>query len=102
MPTKSYAPVLPPPQVSTSLLGWLRVHLFSTWYNTLLTLGLVGGLVLVLPPLWHWLFAVAHWQAVTVNVRRFLGGVDPSDQVWPPGVVRILGAWVVGRREACL
>ena len=46
MPTESYAPVLPPPQVSMSLLGWLRVHLFSTWYNTLLTLGLVGD--------WRW------------------------------------------------
>ena len=43
MPTESYAPVLPPPQVSMNLLGWLRVHLFSTWYNTLLTLGLAGG-----------------------------------------------------------
>ena len=29
MPTESYAPVLPPPQESMSLLGWLREHLFS-------------------------------------------------------------------------
>jgi hypothetical protein len=28
-------------------MGWLRQHLFSTWYNTLLTLGIVVGLVLV-------------------------------------------------------
>ena len=27
MPSESYAPVLPPPQVSMSLLGRLRVHL---------------------------------------------------------------------------
>ena len=59
MPTDSYAPVLPPPQASMSLLGWLRVHLFSPWYNTLLTLGLVGGLALAVPPLWHWIFAGA-------------------------------------------
>ena len=60
MRTESYTSVLPLPQVSMHLLRWLRMHLFSTWYNTLLTIGCVGGLVLIVPPLWHWLFAVAH------------------------------------------
>jgi len=101
MPAESYAPVLPPPQVSTGLLGWLRVHLFSTWYNTLLTLGLVGGLALLVPPLWHWIFAVAHWQAVVVNLRLFLVGLYPSDQVWRPGVLLILLAWLCGGSTAC-
>jgi general L-amino acid transport system permease protein len=101
MPSESYAPVLPPPQVSMGLLGWLRVHLFSPWYNTLLTLGLVGGLALVLPPLWHWIFAVAHWQAITVNRRLFLVGLYPSDQVWRPGVLLLLLAWLCGGSTAC-
>ena len=101
MPTESYAPVLPPPQVSMSFLGWLRMHLFSTWYNTLLTLGLVGGLVLVVPPLWHWIFTGAHWQAVALNLRLFMIGLYPSDQVWRPGVLLILLAWLCGGSTAC-
>ena len=81
MPTESYAPVLPPPRVSMSPLGWLRGHLFSTWYNALLTLGLVVGFVLVVPALWHWVFAAAHWQAVVLNLRLFMVGLYPGDQI---------------------
>lgn len=101
MPPESYAPALPPPQASVHLLGWLREHLFSTWYNTLLTLGLVGGLALAVRPLVHWVFAAAHWQAVTLNLRLFMVGLYPSDQVWRPGVLLILLAWLCGGSTAC-
>ena len=101
MLTKSPAPVLPPPQTSSSLAGWLRANLFSTWYNTLLTLGLVGGLALVARPIWHWVFSVAHWQAVTINLRLFVVGLYPSEQVWRPGVLLILLAWLWGGSAAC-
>jgi general L-amino acid transport system permease protein len=83
-----------------SFLGWLRIHLFSTWYNTLLTLGLVGGLVLVVLPLWHWVFAIAHWKAVTLNLRLFMVGLYPNHQV-RPGVLLILLAWLCGGSTAC-
>jgi general L-amino acid transport system permease protein len=101
MPTESYAPALPPPQASVHLLGWLREHLFSTWYNTLLTLGLVGGLALVVRPLVHWVFVAAHWQAVALNLRLFMVGLYPSDQVWRPGALLILMAWLCGGSTAC-
>jgi len=61
----------------------------------------VGGLALVVPPLWHWIFTVAHWPAVTVNLRLFLVGLYPSDQVWRPGVLLILLAWLCGGTTAC-
>jgi general L-amino acid transport system permease protein len=101
MPTEPYAPALPPPQAPVHLLGWLREHLFSTWYNTLLTLGLVGGLALVVRPLVHWVFAAAHWPAVTLNLRLFMVGLYPSDQVWRPGALLILLAWLCGGSTAC-
>jgi general L-amino acid transport system permease protein len=100
MLAKSPAPVLPPPQTSSSLVGWLRANLFSTWYNTLLTLALVGGLALVARPIWHWVFAVAHWRAVTINLRLFMVGLYPTDQVWRPGVLLILLAWLWGGSTA--
>ena len=101
MPTESYAPVLQPPQASVNLLEWLREHLFSTWYNTVLTLGLAGGLALVVCPLVYWVFAAAHWQAVALNLRLFMVGLYPSDQVWRPGVLLILLAWLCGGSTAC-
>jgi general L-amino acid transport system permease protein len=101
MPIESYAPVLPPPQVATNPLGWLREHLFSTWYNTLLTLGIMAGLVLTVPALLHWVFAVAHWQAVTLNARLFMVGLYPGDQLWRPGVLLLLLTWLWGGSTAC-
>jgi general L-amino acid transport system permease protein len=82
-------------------MGWLRQHLFSTWYNTLLTLGIVVGLVLVVPALVHWVCTVAHWQAVALNLRLFMVGLYPSDQIWRPGVLLLLLAWLWGGSTAC-
>ena len=98
MPVESYAPVLPPPRVTMSPLGWLREYLFNTWYNTLLTLGLVVGLARVVPALAHWVFAVAHWQAVALNVRLFMVGLYPSDQNLAAWCVTAPAGLAVGRQ----
>lgn len=100
MHTTSPAPVLPPPQVSVGLLGWLRINLFSPWYNAVLTVVVVGGLALIVGPIWRWVFALAHWQAVAVNLRLFMVGLYPSEQIWRPGVVLILLAWLCGGSAA--
>ena len=100
MHTTSPAPVLPPPQVAVGLLGWLRVSLFSPWYNAVLTAVVIGGLGLIVGPIWRWVFALAHWQAVAVNLRLFMVGLYPSEQSWRPGVVLILLAWLLGGSAA--
>ena len=93
MQTTTPAPVLPPPQMSLSLPGWLRANLFSPWYNALLTVLLVVGLGLVAGPLWRWLFVTGHWHVVAVNLRLFMVGLYPSEQLWRPGVLLIMLAW---------
>ena len=100
MRTTSPAPVLPPPPVAVGLLGWLRTNLFSPWYNAVLTVVVVGVLVRVAGPVWRWVFALAHWQAVTVNLRLFVVGLYPGDQLWRPGAVLILLAWLLGGSAA--
>jgi len=100
MHTTPPAPVLPPPQVSVSLLGWLRSNLFSPWYNAVLSVVLVGGLAFVAGPVWRWVFALAHWQAVAVNLRLFMVGLYPNEQSWRPGVLLILLAWLCGGSAA--
>lgn len=100
MHTTSPAPVLPPPQVAVGLLGWLRANLFSPWYNAVLTVIVVGGLGLIVGPIWRWVFALAHWHAVAVNLRLFMVGLYPSEQIWRPGMVLILLAWLLGGSAA--
>src|SRR5262249_198733 len=100
MHTTSPAPVLPPPPVAVGLLGWLRTNLFSPWYNAVLTVVAVGVLARVAGPVWRWVFTLAHWQAVTVNLRLFIVGLYPGDQLWRPGLVLILLAWLLGGSAA--
>ena len=100
MHTTSPAPALPPPPVAVGLLGWLRTNLLSPWYNAVLTVVVVGVLARVAGPVWRWVFVLAHWQAVTVNLRLFIVGLYPGDQLWRPGLVLILLAWLLGGSAA--
>jgi general L-amino acid transport system permease protein len=72
---------LRPPVTSIGVLGWLRNNLFSSWFNSLLTIlalwviynfvvGLLGFLT------------TADWRVLAVNLRLFIVGRYPLDQVW--------------------
>ncbi|MBM3223489.1 MAG: amino acid ABC transporter permease [Candidatus Tectomicrobia bacterium] len=100
MVTKPPAPILPPPQVPRSLIRWLHTHLFSSWWNAVLSLALALGLAGIVQPAWHWLVTVAHWQAITVNLRLFTVGLYPSEQLWRPGALLILLAFLCGGSAA--
>lgn len=63
-------------------LRWLRNNLFSTWYNTLLTFVSVWLLYAVLSRLLSWVFTEANWRVVAVNLRLFMVGTYPADQIW--------------------
>ena len=61
---------LPPPRSETGVAGWLLANLFSSWFNTILTI-VVG--VLVLLALWfglRWVFWDANWEVI-----KTLGGL---------------------------
>ena len=51
-----------PPKISIGPVAWMRQHLFSSWYNSLLTL-VVGYLVVTsVGPLFSWLFFDASFR----------------------------------------
>lgn len=96
-PTKrGPALTLSPPVATPSLWGWLRANLFNTWYNSLITLGLLVVAVIVLQPVVHWVVSTAHWRAVTDNLRLFAVGLYPSEQLWRPGGLLALIAFLFG------
>lgn len=71
-----------PPRTSVGVIGWLKENLFSTWYNTLLTLALLWLIYLILRGLVTWALTKARWGVVTTNLVLFLIGPFPRQQVW--------------------
>lgn len=71
-----------PPSESSSVDEWLRQNLFNTWYNTLLTLGIVGFLIWMLSGFLSWARTDAQWNVIPANLSLFFVGRFPSDQYW--------------------
>jgi general L-amino acid transport system permease protein len=63
-------------------LGWIRKNLFSTWYNALLTLGALWLIYTIGGGVLRWVLTTARWEVVTSNLRLFMVGQFPPDQVW--------------------
>ena len=57
------APAERPPVASTGIIGWLRVNLFNSVFNSILTLIAVYLLVVTIPPLIRWGLVDAVWSA---------------------------------------
>lgn len=55
-------PDLPPPSSTVGFVGWARANLFSSWWNTLLTLLGLYIIYLILPGLLDFAFFNAVWE----------------------------------------
>ena len=73
--------ILKPPVASIGLVGWLRKNLFSGWFNSSLTLATLYILYLVLTTTWEFVAGV-RWGIVTANLKLFMVGRYPPDQLW--------------------
>lgn len=95
----------------TGNLAWLRrgslLHsMFGTWYNALISLGLLALAWSVIPPLLRWMVFDAVWQDVPASVCRaaegacwafvrekarfMLFGFFPYDEQWRPSLATLL------------
>jgi len=76
------AETLPPPRLTVGPIAWLRRNLFPGWFSSLMT-GLVAGLLLVVAiEIGQWAVMEARWDVVSRNLRLFLAGQYPADQLW--------------------
>jgi general L-amino acid transport system permease protein len=73
---------LPPPSSSIGPIAWLRANLFSTWFNSLLTVVIGAVLVWLAIGILGWTVGEARWSVVTNNLRLFLIGQYPPEQAW--------------------
>ena len=107
-----------PPVVSTGVFGWLRANLFSSWWNSALTVAAAALLIAVVPHVARWAImdaqwtgdsdacraaAGACWTLIGEKYRLILFGLYPAEQHWRPlaAIVVLLGAigWGLDRRR---
>ncbi len=90
-------PDLPPPATSVGVIGWARNNLFSSWFNSLLTLVALYLLYITLPPLIKWAVIDADfagstrdactgegacWVFIKVRFFQFMFGFYPPGEYW--------------------
>ncbi|PHJ65972.1 amino acid ABC transporter permease [Nostoc linckia z18] len=75
-------------------LIWLRKNLFSTWYNSLLTVACLLLLFWVARGIITWVTTQAQWSVIEVNLRLFLVGRFPQTLYWRVWTVLAIAAIV--------
>ena len=76
---------------------WVRQNLFSTWVSGVLTVLVGSGVLYVLFRFVRWVFSTAKWQVVKANLRLYMVGRFPSEElewVWASGFVVVFLAGV--------
>lgn len=71
-----------PPKKQVHIIDWLRKNLFSSWLNSILTIVTLVILYATVRPLLIWIFTQAEWRVITVNLRLFMVGTFPTEQIW--------------------
>ncbi len=75
-------PEVKPPATEVGVLGWLHHNLFYSKTSGLITIVLGAVLAVVLVGLARWVLFGAQWAVITDNMRLFLVGQYPKDEIW--------------------
>jgi general L-amino acid transport system permease protein len=73
--------ILPPLTERSGILRWVRHNLFGTWVDGFLT---IFGMLLIYwagKGLLTWIFNIAEWDVIAANLRLFIIGQFPLEQV---------------------
>jgi general L-amino acid transport system permease protein len=107
-PKKTHGPSrseVKPPVASVGVVGWVRANLFNTWFNSLLTIGILFLLWKTLIPFTRWALidslwmsdsqacrdaGGACWSFISANLRFILFGFYPYEAQWRPLAAIIL------------
>lgn len=84
------------PREQVDAITWLRKNLFSTWYNALLTLLALALLIVLVRAVLAWVLLQAEWRVIAVNLRLFMVGTFPADQLWRAWLCVALAALLLG------
>lgn len=88
--------VLAPPTERYTVLGWLRKNLFGSVGDSLLTIFAAWLTYVMLAPTLGWVFGEARWAVVANNLKLFMVGRYPVEELWRVWAVLYLLALVIG------
>ena len=94
-------PLLSPPvSESPTPWNWARKNLFSTWYNSILTVVCLVGILQFLKGFTIWVTTKAQWRVVEANLPLFFAGRFPRELHWRLwvilGIIALLGGLTWG------
>ena len=84
------------PNIPFNPVAWSRKNLFSTRYNSLLTLVTVWLLYKVLSGLIPWVLAAANWTPITTSPILYLVGQYPAEHLWRVGLGMLMVSFLFG------
>jgi general L-amino acid transport system permease protein len=73
-----------PPVNSVSPLTWVKKNLFSSWFNSILTILSLLFIYWLASGLISWAFTQAQWGVIGANLRLFFVGLYPESLIWRP------------------
>ncbi len=71
-----------PPKSTTSVTGWLKMNLFSSWMNTILTIIFGTIVYVILKNSIEWIFFEADWYVIAANFKLLIVGQYPNEELW--------------------
>jgi general L-amino acid transport system permease protein len=71
-----------PPITEVGVIGWLRHNLFNSLASSLATIIIASVLVVIGWLFLAWVLFDARWGVITENMRLFLVGLYPPDEIW--------------------
>ncbi|WP_445248765.1 amino acid ABC transporter permease [Microcoleus sp. OTE_8_concoct_300] len=90
-------PVLPPPATeSPTPWNWARKNLFSTWYNSILTVVCLIIAFQAIKGIIVWATTKAQWRVLEANLPLFFAGRFPRESYWRLWIVAALIALLGG------
>ena len=89
-----------PPALEQGILKWVHENLFSSVSNTILTI--VGLLLVVytIVNITNWVIEEANWLAINANLRQYMVGSFPPEQIWRIQVLTLFSIFVMGMAVA--
>lgn len=73
---------LPPGREGNTALRWIKENLFSSRFDSILTIISLLFLFYVLRLALDWVFNLAQWEVIRANINILMKGSYPGDQVW--------------------
>ncbi|MEG4213913.1 amino acid ABC transporter permease [Microcoleus sp. Pol14C6] len=90
-------PILPPPATeSPTPWNWARKNLFSTWYNSILTVVCLIIAFQTIKGIIVWATTKAQWHVLEANLPLFFAGRFPRESYWRLWIVTAIIAWLGG------